>query len=163
MVRLALEGTSSWLVPMPRLHALVAIYLLRGGFDPISQWRPGSVWRPGLLRFSPDESRHSASKVVQDIWDVYLETLRLVLVEVRVELRNFCHVEPTVDKAWKAWCTAAERGLLSAYKAAGGPTPQGDLPLPGRRKAVIRTRLVGRRAHGRLKMIRLMESLSCLL
>ena len=50
----------------------------------------------------------------------------------------------------RAWCKSAEVGLLSVYKAAGGPCPQGDQPFLGRGTAVIRTRLVGGRAPGRL-------------
>ena len=46
----------------------------------------------------------------------------------------------------RAWCRAVEVGLLSAYKAAGGPCPQGDQPFLGRGTAVIRSRLVGGRA-----------------
>ena len=56
---------------------------------------------------------------------------------------RFCHWEPDIDCAWDIWCGAAEGGLLSACKAAGGPCPQGDRPFFGRRAAVIRSRLVG--------------------
>ena len=49
-----------------------------------------------------------------------------------------------------AWWKAAERGLLVAYRAAGGPCPQGDRPFLGRGAAVIRTRVVGGRTPGRL-------------
>ena len=52
------------------------------------------------------------------------------------------HVNPFVK--------SVEVGLLSAHKAAGGPCPQGDQPFLGRGTAVIRTRLVGGRAPGRL-------------
>ena len=89
----------------------------------------------------PDKSRMSNVKVVQDIWEVYLETLRLVPGEVQAELYEACHVHPDVDRAWKTWCAASESGLLTAYKAAGGSYPQGDLlPFLGRGMAVIRTR-----------------------
>ena len=50
---------------------------------------------------------------------------------------------------WRAWCRAVEVGLLSAYKAAG-LCPQGDQPFLGTGTAVIRSRLVGGRAPGRL-------------
>ena len=84
------------------------------------------------------------------VWEVYLEILRLVPLEVRDDLHRFCHLEPDVERAWKGWCKAAEVGLLSVYKAAVGPCPQGDQPVLGGGTAVIRTRLVGGRAPGRL-------------
>ena len=40
--------------------------------------------------------------------------------------------------------------LVKAYKAAGGPCPQGDPAFLGRSKAVFRRRLVGGRAPGRI-------------
>ena len=48
------------------------------------------------------------------------------------------------------WSGAAGAGLLTAYKVAGSPCPQGDFPFLGRGEAVIRLRLVGGRAPGRL-------------
>ena len=69
--------------------------------------------------------------------------LRLVKVTFRDDLRRFCHFEPDVDGACEAWCRAAEVGLLSAYKAACCPCPQGDQPFLGRGGAVSRTSLVG--------------------
>ena len=80
------------------------------------------------------------------VWEVYLEILRVVPLEVRDVLHKFCHLEPDVDRAWESWCKAAEVGFLSAYKAAGGPCPQGEQPFLGRGTAVIRTWLVGGRA-----------------
>ena len=68
----------------------------------------------------------SSSKFVREVCEVFLEKLRLVLLEVRDELHKFFQLEPDVDCAWQAWCRAAEVGLLSAYEAAGGPCPQGD-------------------------------------
>ena len=70
-------------------------------------------------------SRSSASKAVQDVWEVYLKTLRLVPADVRVDLRSSCHFDLDVDRAWSVWCKAAEAGLLTAYKAAGGFFPSG--------------------------------------
>ena len=55
-----------------------------------------------------------------------------------------------MEHAWGIWCRAAENGLLNAYKAAGGPCPQGDPPFLGRAIAVFRQRLVGGRAPGRV-------------
>ena len=49
----------------------------------------------------PDMSRSSASKAVQDVWEVYLETLRLVPLEVRDDLHKICHLEPKVDFSWR--------------------------------------------------------------
>ena len=107
---------------------------------------PGWIWGTGSactdccslacwLRI-PDRSRTSTSKAVQVVWEVYLEILRLVPLEVRDDLHRFCHLEPDVDRAWEAWCKSSEVGLLSAYKAAGGPCPQGDQPFLGRGTAV---------------------------
>ena len=121
---------------------------------------PGWIWGTGSActdccslacwQSTPDRSRTSTSKAVQVVWEVYLDILRLVPLEVRDDLHKFCHIEPDPDRAWEAWCRAAEVGLLSAHKAAGGPCPQGDQPFLGGGTAVIRTRLVGGRAPGRL-------------
>ena len=75
-------------------------------------------------------------------------TLLYVPVEVRNELRRFCLMQPDVDAAWKVWSSAAEAGLLTAYKIAGGPRPQGDSPFLGRGKVDIRVRRIGGRAPG---------------
>ena len=79
-----------------------------------------------------------------------MDLLQFVPVEVRQQLHRTCLEEPNVDAAWSIRSTAAEFGLLSAYKVAGGPCPQGDLPFLGRGKAVFRARLIGGRAPGRV-------------
>ena len=76
-----------------------------------------------------------------------MDTLHYVPVEVRSELRRLCISQPDVDAAWKVWSSAAEAGLLTAYKIAGGPCPQGDSPFLGRGQAGIRVRRVGGRAR----------------
>ena len=76
--------------------------------------------------------------------------LQYVPTEVRQQLHWACLEESNVDAAWDTWSSAAEAGLLGAYKAAGGPCPQGDAPFLGRGKAVFRTRLIGGRAPGRV-------------
>ena len=96
----------------------------------------------------PDRSR-SSSAAVQDIWAVHMETLLYVPVDVRNELRRFCTMQPDVDAAWNVLSSAAEAGLLTAYKIAGGPRPQGDSPFLGRGKVDIRVRRIGGRAPGR--------------
>ena len=106
---------------------------------------------------TPDRSRTSTSKAVQVAWAVYLEILRLVPLEVRDDLHRFCHIGPDVVRAWEAWCRAAEVGLLSACKAASGPCLQGDQPFLGKGTAVIRTKLVGGRALGRLQRSAMLE------
>ena len=95
-------------------------------------------------------SRSSASKAVQDVWEVYLKTLRLVPVDVRVDLRSSCHFDLDVDLSWSVWCKAAEAGLLTAFKAAEAPFPQGD-PAFWVGRAAVRTRKVGGRAPGWLQ------------
>ena len=98
----------------------------------------------------PDRSRYSASRPVLEVWGIYLDLLQYVPFGVRQQLHKACLEEPDVNTAWRIWCDAAERGLLSVYKAAGGPCPQGDLPFLGRSNAVFRNRLLGGRAPGRV-------------
>ena len=98
---------------------------------------------------------------VQDVWEVSLEVLRLVPVDVRMELHQSCHTSPNVDLACDIWCRGAENGLLQAYKAAGGPCPQGDLPIIGRGKAVIRVRQVGVRAPGEVHSPARADAVDC--
>ena len=61
-----------------------------------------------------------------------MDMLQFVPVEVRQQLHWAGLEKPNVDAAWGIWSSAAESGLLNAYKAAGGPCPQGDLPFFGR-------------------------------
>ena len=91
--------------------------------------RSVSPLAPACWMDHPDRSRHSASKPVLEAWAVYLDMLQYVPVDVRQQLHKACLEEPNINAAWSIWCTAAEKGLLCAYKAAGGPCPQGDLPL----------------------------------
>ena len=84
-------------------------------------------------------SRSYTSQVVQDVWEVSLEILRLVSLEVRDERHRFSHLEPDVDRAWEIWRKAAEEGLLSACWAAVGPCPQGDLPFKRTGEVVVQT------------------------
>ena len=91
--------------------------------------RATSPLAPACWMDYPDRSRHSLSKPVQVVWRVYLELLQFVPVDVRQQLHRACLEEPNVDDAWSTLCTAAESGLLCAYKAAGGPCPQGDPPF----------------------------------
>ena len=93
--------------------------------------RASSPVAPACWLDYPDRSRYSFSEPVQEVWGVYLEILQFVPNDVRQQLRWACLEEPNVDVAWGIWCDAAERGLLSAYKAAGGPCAQGDPPLFG--------------------------------
>ena len=99
--------------------------------------RSVSPLAPACWLSCPDWSRYSASKSVLDVWGVYLDMLQYVPVDVRQHLHKVCLEEPDVNAAWKTWCEAAESGLLAAYKAAGGPCPQGDLPFLGRGSAVF--------------------------
>ena len=93
-----------------------------------------------------------------------MEVLRLVPVDVWVELQESCHLSPDVDRALGIWCNAADNCLFQAYKEAGGPCPQGDPLFLGRGKVVIRTRLVGGRVpariHGSAKADEV-DSISC--
>ena len=87
--------------------------------------------------------------------------LQFVPVEVRQQLHWACLEEPNVDVAWSIWCTAAESGLLCAYKAAGGPCPQGDLPFLGRGRAVFRNWLIGGRAPVRVHRLARADPVDC--
>ena len=51
----------------------------------------------------PDRSRYSFSKPVRDVWEVYLEMLQFVPVEVRQQLHWACLEVPNVDVAWGIW------------------------------------------------------------
>ena len=87
--------------------------------------------------------------------------LQSVPVEVRQQLHRACLEEPNVNAAWGTWSSAAEASLLSAYKAAGGPCPQGDAPFFGRGKAVFRTRLTGGRSPGRVHSPARADTVDC--
>ena len=112
--------------------------------------RSVSPLAPACWLDCPDRSRYSRSKPVMEVWGIYLDLLQYVPIDVRQQLHKACFEEPNVNAAWKIWCHAAEKGLLSAYKAAGGPCPQGDPPFLGRGGAVFRNRLLGGRAPGRV-------------
>ena len=123
--------------------------------------RSTSPLAPACWMDYPDRSRYSLSKPVQEVWGVYLDMLQFVPVDVRQQLHRACLEEPNVNAAWGIWCTAAENGLLYAYKAAGGPCPQGDPPFLGRGKAVFRTKLIGGRAPGRVHRPARTDAVDC--
>ena len=141
-VLLALEGISSWFAQVHWLLVLVVRSWKTGGSDLISLLVPRLGWELGLLSFRllepflllplrvgyPDRSRHSLSKSVQGAWQIYFDVLRLVPVDVRVQLHQACHVDLNVDFAWDVWCRAAKSNLLQAEKAAGVPVPRVTFP-----------------------------------
>ena len=129
---------------------VVSCYRLGVWTEEVRFSRMVSPLAPACWLEVPDRSRYSASGAVQEIWQVYLETSLYVPGGVRDELRRFCICEPDVDAAWLVWCSAAENGFLSAYKAAGGPCLQGDAPFLRRGSAFIRNRRIGGKAPGRL-------------
>ena len=123
--------------------------------------RASSPLAPACWLECPDRSRYSSSKPVQEVWGIYMDELQYVPVGVRQQLHWACLEEPNVDAAWSIWCGAAESGLLIAYKAAGGPCPQGDAPFFGRGRAVFRTRLIGGRAPGRVHRPAKADAVDC--
>ena len=156
----------SWYALMPLLQVLGVRFWLIAGSGRTMQYvlslglgawsaevhgvRVSSPLAPACWLDCPDRSRYSLSKPVQEAWKVYLEALQFVPLEVRQRLHWACLGEPNVDVAWGGWSDAAENGSLAAYKSAGGPCPQGDLPYLGRGKAVYRIRLIGGRPPGRV-------------
>ena len=71
-----------------------------------------------------DRSSSSAARVVQDVWDVYMEELRVVPAEVVLAIRDAAS-RSSVDDFWSTWSHNAEAGLFRAYCRAGGPTEAG--------------------------------------
>ena len=77
---------------------------------------------------TPDRSSSSATRAVQDVWDVYREELGVVPEEVVLALGNAVS-RSFVDDFWAIWCKSAEEGLFRAYSKAGGPLKLAVLPF----------------------------------
>ena len=96
---------------------------------------------------TPDSSSSSATRVVQDVWDVYRDELGVVPGEVVLALRNAVS-RSSVDDFLTIWSKSAEEGLFRAYSKAGGPTEAGSAAFLGRGLLRIRSRRLGGRAVG---------------
>ena len=104
------------------------------------------VW-PACWLDTPDRSSSSATRVVQDVWDVYRDELGVVPQEVVLALRDAVS-RSSVDDFWTIWIQSAEAGLFRAYSKAGGPTEAGSSAFLGRGLVRIRSRRLGGRAVG---------------
>ena len=67
------------------------------------------VW-PACWLDTPDRSFSSATRVVQDVWDVYRDELGVVLGEVVLALRNAVS-RSSVDDFWTIWSESAEERI----------------------------------------------------
>ena len=90
-------------------------------------------------------SGSSASRVVQDMWDVYREDLGSVPPDLVLALRS-AFDRNCVDEFWKNWSAGAEADLLRACQRAGGPVSSGRLLWQGALQ--IRRRRLGGGAAG---------------
>ena len=84
---------------------------------------------------TPDKSSSSATRVVQDVWEVHRDELGVP--------------RSSVDDFWSTWSRHAEAGFCRAYSRAGGPTEAGSAAFLGRGLLRIRSRRLGGRAVGR--------------
>ena len=104
------------------------------------------VW-PACWLDTPDRSSSSATRVVQDVWDVYRDELGVVPTEVVLALGDAVS-RASVDDFWFTWSRHAEAGLSGAYSWSGGPTEAGSAAFLGRGLLRIRSRPRRGRAVG---------------
>ena len=104
------------------------------------------VW-PACWLDTPDRSSSSATRVVQDVWDVYRDELGVVPGEVVLALRDAVS-RSSVDDFWVTWSRSAEEALFRACSGAGGPTEAGSAAFLGGGLSRIRNRRLGGRAVG---------------
>ena len=74
--------------------------------------------------------------MVQGVWDVYREELRVIPEDVVLALRDAVS-RSAVDDFWSIWSRNAEAGLFRAYALAGGPTAAGQLCLSWKRVCYV--------------------------
>ena len=104
------------------------------------------VW-PACWLDTPDRCSSSATRVVQDVWDVYRDELGVVPGEVVLALRDAVS-RSSVDDFWSIWSRSAEEGLFRAYSRAGGPTEAGSSAFLGTGLSRVRNKRLGGRAVG---------------
>ena len=63
---------------------------------------------------TPDRSVSSATKVIQDIWDVFWEELGAVPPDLVLDF-GLLLIVPCADEFWRVWSAGAEAGLLGSY------------------------------------------------
>ena len=105
------------------------------------------VW-PACWLDTLDKSSSSATRVVQDVWDVERDELGVVPDEVVLALRDAAS-KSSVDDFWFTWGRHAEAVLFRTCSRAGGPTEAGGGASLGRGLLRIRGRRLGGRAVGR--------------
>ena len=88
------------------------------------------LW-PACWLDTPDRSSSSATRVVQDVWDVYRDELGVVPAEVVLALRDAASGS-SVDDFWSSLSRHVEGGLFRAYSGAGGPAEAGSAAFFGR-------------------------------
>ena len=77
------------------------------------------LW-PACWIDTPDRSASSVSRAVQDAWDVYMDELGVVPLEVVDALLDAVS-SSSEDDFWSISSKNAEAGLFRAYCRAGGP------------------------------------------
>ena len=105
------------------------------------------VW-PACWLDTPDGSSSSATRVVQDVWDVKRDELGVVPADVVLALWDAVS-RSSVDAFWSIWSQNADPGLVRAYRRAGGPTEAGSSAFLGRGLLRIRSWRLGGRGVGR--------------
>ena len=103
------------------------------------------IW-PACWLDTLDRSSSSATRVVQDLWDVYRDELGVVPGEVVLAHRNAAS-RSSVEDFW-TFGVSAEEGLFRAYSLSVGPTVAGSTAFLGRGLLRIRSRRLGGRAVG---------------
>ena len=104
------------------------------------------VW-PACWLDTPGRSSSSATRLVQDVWDVHRDELGVVPAEVVLALRDAVS-RSSADDFWSLWSRSAGDGLFRAYSKAGGPTEAGSATFLGRGLLRVRSRRLGGRAVG---------------
>ena len=82
--------------------------------------------------------------MVQNIWDVCIQELSFVPMNVRERSRAACDTND-VDASWQIWTEEAEASLIRAYRTAGGPAVAGPDYSGGTGQLSSRTERLGRR------------------
>ena len=104
------------------------------------------IW-PACWLDTSDRSSSSATRAVQDVWDVYRVELGEVPGDVVLALRDAVS-RSAVDDFWTIWSRSAEEGLFRAYSGAGGLIEACSAAFLGRGLPRNRSRRLGGRSLG---------------
>ena len=88
------------------------------------------LW-PACWLDTSDRSSSSATRVVQDVWDVHRDELGEVPEGVVVALGDAVS-RSSVEDFWAIWSKSAKEGLFRVYSGAGGPSEAGGAAFLGR-------------------------------